>query len=288
MTVPSFSRPGAVDLSALGTPSQGGQSAGAGAPAGSYVVAVDDEEGLRTEVLDRSLSVVVIVSFWSPQVPDSVELNASLSRLADEFQGRFLLVTVDVGSHPELGQALGIPQVPLAAAALRGQLAPLVQEALPENDLRSLLTQILQAAVSNGITGRVEPGPGAGVPTDGEAEPEEPVSRFPAAEEALMAGDLDTAIAAFEEALLGSPGDPEATLGLAQARLLKRTQGIDVAAAREAAANNPGDVSAQALAADLELLGGHVDDAFGRLVDVVRRTNGDDRDAARKHLIELF
>jgi putative thioredoxin len=221
----------------------------------------------------------------------STQINSTLATLADEFAGRFVLATVDVGAHPELAQALGIPQVPLVVAALRGQLAPLLQDALPEADMRALIEQILQAAVANGVAGRAEPLTGSATESPSAAEAEsaaEPPSRFPAAEEALMAGDLDKAITEFEEALRTAPGDPEATLGLAQAKLLQRTQGVDVTAAREAAAQRPTDVAAQSLAADLELLGGHVDDAFARLIDVVRRTSGDERDAARTHLVELF
>lgn len=298
MSAPQFSRPGAVDLSSLRRPAGQTSSAGAagatgagtgapGAATGSYVVEIADEQQLRTEVVERSLSVVVLVSFWGDQAPASREINASLARLADEFDGRFVLATVDVGAHPELAQALGIPQIPLVVAALRGQLAPLIQEPLPEAELRQLVQQILQAAVANGITGRAEP---VGAPAAEEAEGavEEAPSRFPEAENALMSGDLDTAITAYEEALRSVPNDPEATLGLGQAKLLKRTQGVDLATAREAAAQRPDDVEAQALAADLDLLGGHVEDAFGRLIDLVRRTAGDDRDNARKHLIELF
>jgi putative thioredoxin len=252
---------------------------------------VGDEQTLRADVIERSLTVVVLVSFWSPESAASVEINASLSRLADEFDGRFLLATVDVAAHPELAQALGIPEVPLVVAALRGQLAPLIQDPLPDDQLRGLVNQILQAAVSNGVTGRVDPAelgaPAEADAAEGDEEAELP-SRFPEAEEALMAGDLDAAVTAFEEALLTSPGDPEATLGLGQAKLLKRTQGVDLNAARAEAAQRPDDVAAQTLAADLELLGGHVDDAFGRLIDLVRRTAGDDRDQSRQHLIELF
>ena len=72
------------------------------------------------------------------------------------------------------------------------------------------------------------------------------------------------------------------------ATLLKRTEGVDLAAARDAAAASPDDVAAQTLVADLDMLGGHVDDAFNRLVDLVRRTSGDDRNAAREHLLGLF
>ncbi len=294
MTVPQFSRPGAVDLSALRQPASTTGSAatpgGSGSGSGAYVVEVADEQSLRSEVVDRSLSVVVLVSFWSADVAASVEINATLSRLADTFAGRFVLATVDVGNHPELGQAIGIPPPPLVAAALRGQLAPLLQESLPEAEMHAMIEQVLQAAVANGITGRVEPlGPTQGAPADGADDlPDETPSRFPAAEEALMSGDLDTAVTAYEEALASAPGDPEALLGLAQAKLLQRTSGLDPTAVREAAAQSPDDVAAQALAADIDLMGGHVEDAFGRLIDLVRRTSGDDRDATRRHLVDLF
>ncbi len=188
------------------------------------------EESLRTDVVQRSLSVVVIVSFWSPQVPASVQINTTLETLADEFAGRFLLAKLDVVAQPQLAQALGIPQVPLVVAALRGQLAPLIQEPLPEAETRELMRQVLDAAAANGVTGTADRvrAPGA----DPEAEPEAEPVKHVAAEEALLSGDLDAAIAGYERALAAAPGDEEATVGLARAQLLKRTQGVDVAQAR--------------------------------------------------------
>ncbi|MEV7892623.1 tetratricopeptide repeat protein, partial [Streptomyces cyaneofuscatus] len=62
----------------------------------------------------------------------------------------------------------------------------------------------------------------------------------------------------------------------------------DPNAVRKDAADNPGDVTAQLAAADLDLVGGHVEDAFGRLVEAVRRNAGDDRNTARLRLLELF
>ena len=72
------------------------------------------------------------------------------------------------------------------------------------------------------------------------------------------------------------------------AQVLQRTQGVDLPAARAAAAANPDDVEAQTLVADLDMLGGHVEDAFNRLIDLVRRTSGGERNKAREHLIGLF
>jgi putative thioredoxin len=289
MTVPQFSRPGAIDLSALRKPAAPPRQPGVSGAAGSYAFDVVGEASLRTDVVEKSMSVVVLVSFWSAQVPASAEINATLSTLADEFAGRFLFARVDVGAQPELATALGIPQVPLVVAALRGQLAPLIQEALPEAEMRLLLDQVLQAAAANGIAGVADPvaaaPAGAAVADDLDAEP---LSRYPEAEDALLSGDLDAAIEGYSAALKAAPGDSEATVGLARAQLLKRTSGADPAAARAAAQADPDDVSAQTLVADIELLDGHVDEAFTRLIELVRRTSDADRDAARRHLVEMF
>lgn len=292
MTAPQFSRPGAIDLSALRRPASPTSSSGAGtgAGSGSYSFDVSSEQSLRSDVVERSMSVVVLVSFWSEEAPGALEINATLTKLADEFAGRFLFARVDVGAQPALAQALGIPQVPLVVAALRGQLAPLIQDPLPEAEMRALVEQVLQAAVANGVAGtagpvaQAEDQPAA----DAEGVEPEPESRHPEAEAALMSGDLDAAITLYDEALAAAPGDAEAALGLAQARLLQRTDGVDQAAAREAADSRPDDVAAQMLAADVDLVSGRPEDAFGRLIELVRRTSGDDMDTARQHLIHLF
>lgn len=288
MTVPQFSRPGAVDLSAFRPSSTAPSSRrdGGGRPAGgSYVVEITGEESITTEVVNRSTSVVVLLSVWAPDVPESVEINATLSELANEFAGRFVLATLDAKAHDDLVAAIGIPSVPLVAAALRGQLAPLFQEPIPIGEMRTLVQQILQAAATNGITGTAEP-------TVADVAPDEvddvSTARWPEAEEALLRGDHDDAIALYEAALATAPADPEAVEGLARTRLMKRTTGLDPVAARAAAAASPDDVEAQMLVADLDLLGGHVDDAFGRLVELLRRTTDTDRDVTRRHLLDLF
>jgi putative thioredoxin len=109
-----------------------------------------------------------------------------------------------------------------------------------------------------------------------------------AAHDALDRGDLGGAIQAYRNVLSDRPASVEAKLGLAQAELLQRVQGMDPQAVRTAGAEQPDDVDAQLAAADLDLVGGHVEDAFGRLVDLVGRTFGDDRDRVRQHLLGLF
>jgi putative thioredoxin len=174
--------------------------------------------------------------------------------------------------------------VPLVIAVLRGQVVPLFQGAVGEAEARQYVDQLLTVAVANGVTGRTDPvgPPGAEAPAEPEPDP-----RYEAAENAVGAGDLDGAIAAYEALLKETPNDAEAKAGLARVTLVKRTRDVSPEV-RTRAAENPEDIEAQMLVADVDLMGGHVDDAFARLIKTIQVTAGDDRNAVRLHLLELF
>jgi putative thioredoxin len=296
MSTPSFSRPGAVDLSALKRPagSPAGSAPGAapgsvpgGGTAGTGAYSVElSEQNFQAEMQGTTNAPIVLV-FYSAQMPASVTLADDLDILADEFEGRFLLGRVDVDAAPSIAQALQIPSVPLVALAMGGQLAPLLQDAPPLEELRALMGQVLQAATAQGMTGRVQPR-GTAAPAQTEDGEEQVDPRYAPAQDALADGDVDRAVAEYQKLVDANPADAEAAAGLAMAKVLQRTVSADPNQVRTAAAERPDDVEAQTLAADLDLLGGHVDDAFGRLIDLVRRTSGDERDQARTHLLGLF
>jgi putative thioredoxin len=178
--------------------------------------------------------------------------------------------------------------VPLVALVVQGRMMPLLQDAPPLAELRPLLTQVLEQMATQGVTGRHQPLAGAPAPTDDAAAEEHVDPRYVPAQDALAAGDLEGAVAEYQKLVDANPADSEAAGGLAMAKVLHRTQGVDLAAARAAAAADQDDVDAQTLVADLDMLGGHVEDAFARLVDLVRRTSEAERDQARTHLLGLF
>ncbi|HEY9523075.1 MAG TPA: tetratricopeptide repeat protein, partial [Thermopolyspora sp.] len=109
-----------------------------------------------------------------------------------------------------------------------------------------------------------------------------------AAERAVEDGDLDAAAAAYERLLARAPANADAKVGLAGVGLLKRTQGLNPAEVLRRAAERPTDIDTQLQSADLELLSGAIEAAFNRLIGVIRRTSGDERDRVRLHLIGLF
>lgn len=287
MSQQSFSRPGAVDLSALTRRSSGGSDAAAtGVPSSPYAVAVT-EDNFQT-LLESSMTAPVMLVFYSPtQLPASETLADDLTTLSGEFEGRFLLGRVDIDAVPRIAQAMQIPSIPLVALVVQGRPMPLFQDVAPLAELRTVLTQVLQQMTAQGVTGRHQPQSTA--PADAVGDGDAPLDpRYAPAQEALERGDIDAAVAEYQKLVDANPADSEAAGGLAVAKVLQRTQGVDAQAARAAAAERPDDVEAQTLVADLDLLGGHVDDAFNRLIALVARTTDKERNAAREHLLGLF
>lgn len=278
---PSFSRPGAVDLSGL----QGGAATGAGQSGVSDAYMVEITEQNFQATLEGSMSAPVLLVFTSAQSPESKSLAADLHFLSNEFEGRFLLGVVDVDAVPAIAQAMQIPSVPLVVLVAQGRPMPLLQQAVPMAQLRDALTQVLQQLTASGFTGRHQP---RATEVNTETGEEEIDPRYAPAQDALERGDIDGAVTEYQKLVSANPADVEAAAGLAMAQVLQRTQGVDLNQARAAAAANQDDVAAQIMVADLDLLGGHVEDAFKRLIELVRRTTEADRDQARTHLIELF
>jgi putative thioredoxin len=65
-------------------------------------------------------------------------------------------------------------------------------------------------------------------------------------------------------------------------------EGVDRRAALARATADPQDVDVQLLAADLEVYAGDAEAGYRRLVDLVRRIAGTDRERVRLHLVSLF
>ncbi len=295
---PGLNIRGAVDLTALArpaAPAPGATPAGAagapgapGAPGGGGVV-VDITEADFDALLQQSLTVPVVVDLWAEWCGPCKQLSPVLEKLAVEYGGRFVLAKVDVDANPRLAQAFQAQSIPMVVALLKGQPVPMFTGAVPEAQARQVVDQLLEVAAQNGVTGTVAVGEPGEQP---ELPPEPPLPPLHAeAAEAFEAGDFDRAVRAFTQALNENPADADAKAGLAQAQLFSRVAGVPAAVMSgfaAAAAADPSNVDAGLAVADRDLFGGHVEDAFARLVDLVRVTSGDDRARVRTRLVELF
>ncbi|MEV6172979.1 tetratricopeptide repeat protein [Streptomyces sp. NPDC051954] len=267
------------------------QGGGGGGVSPADLVIDVDEAGFESDVLQRSTEVPVVIDFWAEWCEPCKQLSPVLERLAVEYNGRFVLAKIDVDANQMLMQQFGIQGIPAVFAVVAGQALPLFQGAAGEAQIRQTLDQLVQVAEQRfGLTGlTVDPEAEPGAVQEAPTEPTGPYDALlEAAVHALDAGDFGGAVQAYKNVLSDDPGNMEAKLGLAQAQLLQRVQGLDPAQVRKDAAEKPGDVEAQIVAADLDLVGGHVEDAFGRLIETVQRTAGDNREAVRVRLLELF
>lgn len=284
---------GAVDLSALrrpqppAAPRPGGASGATpeGIPVDGFVREVSEET--FQDVVELSLQVPVVIDLWATWCEPCKQLSPVLEKLAEEYQGAFLLATVDVDQNQQIAAAFQAQSIPTVAAVVKGQPVPLFVGAYPEDQVRQILDQLVEVARSNGVTGRLVLRDEATAAEDA-GEPEIP-AHHREAQEALARNDLPAATEAYRAALADDPADAEARTGLARLEVLGRVhEAADPTTVRARAAGDPHDVEAQLAAADLDVAGGHVEDAFSRIVALVAATRGDDRDRARVRLLELF
>jgi putative thioredoxin len=282
-STPSIFTRGAVDLSALRAPAPAPtrpasaptgpaptepEPSGAQAGGGGLSVIDVTEATFQSEVLERSLTTPVLIDFWAEWCEPCKQLSPILEKLAIEGNGAWVLAKVDVDANPRLAQMFRVQGIPMVYAVVGGQPVDAFTGVIPESQLRQWIEAVCKAG---------------GAPVETPADP-----RLDSADDALVNGDLDAAEQAYKKILAESPADSAAEAGLAQVGLLRRVQGVNPAQVIAAASAAPDDVAAQTLAADVEVLSGQAGTAYQRLVDLVRRTSGAEREAVRQHLISLF
>lgn len=287
---------GAVDLSSLvnrpaaAAPGTAGPAAGAPAGPGATVpvpaLVLDGTDANFGELLELSNTVPVLVDLWAEWCEPCKQLTPVLEKLVAEYAGRFLLARVDVDTNPQLSQAFQAQSIPTVAAVIGGQPVQLFNGALPEAQIREVLERVLELAAEQGVTGTAQASEAPAAPAEPVDEPLPP--HHLEAYEAIERGDYETARAEYRTALAQNPNDTMAVAGLAQASLLGRLQGKTLDEIRGAAAGAPEDLQAQLLVADLDLSGGHVDDAFDRLLTLFPAQDTAGRNVIRERILELF
>lgn len=263
---------GAVDLSAL--KQRAAPSSDTGGAAGAQAGVEITETNFEADVLARSNEVPVVVVLWSPRSEASAQLADELADLAAADAGKWSLTTVNVDATPRVAQIFGVQAVPTVVAVAAGQPISSFQGVQPPEQLRGWVDSLVSATAGK-LSGTAD------------SEPEEADPGLAQARELLEAGNFDGALEAYTTLLEQDPAHPEAKAAIRQISFLARAtkQRPDATRAADAA---PDDIEAAFAAADIEILNQLVDAAFNRLIDLVRRTSGDDRTKVRTRLIELF
>jgi putative thioredoxin len=292
-----FSMYGAVDLGARQAAAQRRQQAAraaaaadagdgppASGPVSDFVFEVT-EETFNNDVALRSRATPVIVDLWAEWCQPCKQLSPVLEKLANEAGGAWVLAKIDVDANPRLAQAFQAQSIPMVVAIIGGQMVDAFAGVMPEAQVKQWLTQVLSVAEQLGVG----PGPGAaGEGADGDEAVDDLPPALAAARDAMETGDLDGAARALEKALADAPADSLAKSWLAQVNLMRRVSSYDPATVSREAAAHPEDVDAQLRVADFEMASGDAEKAFDRILGVIKRTSGPERNSARVHLLDLF
>ncbi len=165
-------------------------------PADGHDAVIDTTTAtFRQDVLVDSVRQPVLVDFWAPWCQPCKQLDPILRKVTKAAAGKIKLVKMNIDDHPQIAGQLGIKSIPAVIAFQKGQPVDGFVGNLPESQVKGFVERLV--------------GPIAGEAADLVAE----------AEEVLSAGDLDTAIAMFQQALQVEAGNPKAVAGLARAYL---------------------------------------------------------------------
>jgi putative thioredoxin len=289
---PGISLAGAVDLTALKHKVKAEPGQAGGAPsAGGYVI--DVSAATFQSVLQTSVTYPVLLLLWVPTDDRLFDMAKTLGEAVNKLEGKMQLARFDINEDPNIAQALQVRGAPALFALIGGQPMPILQGLPSPDEMRQvtdeLLPQIVQLAQQAGVTGVA---PYSGDPdavNDDQVSQENAVPAAHAQAHALAdAGDYVGAAKAYEDVLKSDPNDPLAARERSKALLLARSGQADVRAVRQAAADAPDDVQAQLAVADVDMIGGQIDDAFARLLDFLAAGHRADLDPVRERLLEYF
>lgn len=274
--------------------------------AGGYVIDVNDQT--FQAMVQTSVSFPIILLVWQKSDETSYDLAQNLADSITALDGRMQLARIDADQSPSIAQALRAQQLPAIYGLVGGRPMPICQ-GLPSADelqqiCNEILPQLVKVAEKSGVAGTApyvdsaeskadssDSSNSADADADDNSADSGDFSNVPpehkAARAAAVSGDYALAASEYEKVLQANPNDLLAARERAKALLLSRNTNTNVEAVRKSAGDNPGEVSAQLAVADVDMIDGHIDDAFGRLLDFLA-SHKDCAEVIKDRMLEYF
>ena len=263
----------------------------------------------RTNVVEPSMTGLVILDFWAEWCGPCKALTPLLEKVAGEYADKGVtLAKLNVDEEQFIAAQFQVKSIPTVYAMFQGQPVADLTSARSESQLKAALDQLLAKLP-------VEPGGAEAAPdvvplialgeevlAEGDAEraigifaqiaelaPANPAAQGGLLRAMIAAGQVEEATAALgalDPALTGDPAIERAAAALELAR--NKPDDGELAALRAAAAERPADMDAQLAYASAAIAAGERDDAAATLLAMIAADREWRDGAAKAKLLQLF
>ena len=260
---------------------------------GAHAYDVNDADFNRV-VIEGSRKVPVLVDFWAEWCAPCRALKPILEKLADEYQGRFLLAKVNSDQNQALAARYGVRGIPNVKAFVGGELVDEFSGALPEPMVREFIDglmpseaeQLRRQAAAARASGDSE-GALALLARAAGREPQNDAIRLDRAEILLDLGRADEARALLDALSILTRDETRAAGLIARAAFAGGTA-EGTAELEQRIAAHPDDLEARLQLARAHVAARRYEAAMEQLLEVIRRDRGYGDDAGRKTLLQVF
>lgn len=260
----------------------------------AYVINVTDQT-FAADVLKRSERVPVVVDFWAEWCGPCRMLGPVLEKLAQEFQGKFILAKVDVDHNPQVAQQYRVQGIPAVKAFINGQLFKEFTGALPEPQVRKFLESLLPSEADllarQGYEWEVNDQPAMAEELYKAALAKE-ADLYPAkvslGRVLLNQGKINEGLAILESIPEGIQERKAADALIASAQFGRYAAGQNEADLRAKIEADPKDLASRYALANLLAAEGRLSEALEAFLEVVRRNRQYEDGGARKAMLAIF
>lgn len=256
-----------------------------------------NQDNFNSQVIERSKELPVMVDFWAPWCAPCRALKPILEKLAEEYAGKFVLVTVNTDQNPRLALDYAIRSIPAVKLFRQGQVIEEFLGAQPERVIRTMLERHLERAsdrlrASASMARRRGDLPSAEqlLSQALEQDPENHRIHPELAQLLLDLGDYDRAEAILKKLPANEQHEAPITalsIRLKFARIAQETP--PESALEQAIAADPDNARARYQLSARQILKNEFEPALENLFEILRRGDrqfGDD--AARKAILDIF